>query len=57
MTNLIRYPSPNRLGLLKPTPWVETLTGRTIITARCYCGRPRNPRRDGTFPTFCAEHD
>jgi hypothetical protein len=28
MTNRIRYPKPNRLGLIKPKPYIETIMGR-----------------------------
>lgn len=30
MTNRIRYPRPNRFGLVKPTPYIETILGRVI---------------------------
>lgn len=28
--NRIRYPKPNRLGLITPTPYSETVLGRTV---------------------------
>jgi len=32
--NRIRYPFPNRLGLTKPAPYAEVITGRVIVISK-----------------------
>lgn len=49
----ITYPRPNSVKLLDD----DVTPCHDATYRRCYCGRPRRPRKDGTVPTYCSQHD